>query len=107
MARMPEGNEPGQGFKLILSDSEQVVEANWELMQAEGYRPYWTGTGDEAVAAYRQAIAAFGPDNVMRGDAYYDDEARPLRHMPGTTIYVRDNPQPGSAAAPMSRDAGT
>lgn len=91
MAGTPD-EQPGQSFRLMPTDALRVVEGNWEWMRAEGFHPYWTGPKEEERQRYREALDEFGSGNVHAGDAFHSESDRPLRHIPETTIYVREEP---------------
>jgi hypothetical protein len=92
MTKTPD-REPSTGFTL---GPERVGEGNWEWFRAEGFRPYETLSPEEAERQHRKRVSLlmdqFGLDNVCDGDVYDPESDRPLRHMPGMTIYVRGEP---------------
>jgi hypothetical protein len=77
-----------------IGPAERVMEANWEWIRAEGFRPYETLPQGTLVHAETESYyEKVGFNNVRQGDVYDPKSDRPLRHIPGTTVYVRD-PQP-------------
>jgi hypothetical protein len=91
--------KPGTGFD--IGSAERVSEGNWEWMKADGFRAYKTLSQEEVkqlrhVPLNRQPDSLlddeFGWGNVRYGDVYDPGSDRPLRHIPGMTIYVRDAP---------------
>jgi hypothetical protein len=78
------------------------MEGNWEWMRAEGFRPHETLSPEEAEHQHRKRASMlmeqFGLDNVREGDVYDAESDRPLRHKPGMTIYVRDEPSADPSA---------
>ena len=97
MTQTPD-REPGTGFSL---GPERVGEANWEWFRAEGFRPHKTLSQEEVeqlrhTPLNRQPDSIlsyeFGSDNVRTGDVYDPESDRPLHHIPGMTLYVRDEP---------------
>jgi hypothetical protein len=90
MTGTPDEKPSGNSFR---TSSERVSEGNWEWFRAEGFRPLWTGPEEEMTyERWREAAQQFGSDNVHEGDVYHSESDRPLRHMPGATLYVRDIP---------------
>jgi hypothetical protein len=94
-------SRPNVGF---TQGPERIGEGNWEWYKAGGFRPYRTLSQEEVerlahVPLNRQPDFLlndkFGDGNVHRGDVYDPANERPLRHIPGMTIYVR-----GSGAQP-------
>jgi hypothetical protein len=98
MAESPSERKPSTGWTL---GPERVMEGNWEWMRAEGFRPHETLSPEEVehqrhvpFDSMRTSVLMdqFGLDNVREGDVYDPENDRPLRHTPGMTIYVRDEP---------------
>jgi hypothetical protein len=91
MAESPKEAEPGTGFD--IGSAERVMEGNWEWLRAEGFRPYETLPQEELeYAEWKPYWEKFGGGNVRQGDVYDPESDRPLRNIPGVTIYVRDEP---------------
>jgi hypothetical protein len=90
MAETPK-QEPNAHF---VTSAERVVEGNWEWLRAEGFHPHETFTETQRLEYKRWKAYAdrFGVDNVREGDVYDPASARPLRHIPGMTVYVRVPP---------------
>lgn len=90
MTETPDTNNPsGKGFAAIPS-FEGVTEGNWEWRRAEGFRPLDTLPQKELeYEEYRKYAARYGGDNVAEGDVYDAESDRPLRNIPGLTVYVR------------------
>ena len=110
MAESPSEKKPSTGWTL---GPEPVMEGNWEWMRAEGFRPHKTLSQEEVeqlrhTPMNRQPdtllIQQFGLDNVRYGDVYDPESDRPLRHMPGMTVYVRDEP-PADPSAHSGSDS--
>ncbi len=58
-----------------------IHEDNWVEYEAMGFTPIVGGDMDFAQTVY-------GPEHVYSGDKFSWVEGRPLRHKPGTSIYV-------------------
>lgn len=72
-----------------------VTESNWEEEMRAGTRNLFpfVDTHDDAyldgvLAGLRKA---FGKENVLLGDAFDENEQRPLHHKPGVGVYLRPN----------------
>jgi hypothetical protein len=91
---------------------ERVSEGNWEWYRAAGFRPYQT-LSQELVErlprmpqSQKPAVLLrrrFGIDNVVQGDVFDPESDRPLRHIPGMTVYVRrpsEHPEQSGKARP-------
>jgi hypothetical protein len=90
MSETPDAKKPGTNF---ITSAERVGEGNWEWMKAEGFRPHHTLSQEKLeYKEWRHYADEFGSDNVREGDAYDPDNDRPLRYMPGMTVYVREDP---------------
>jgi hypothetical protein len=63
-----------------------ISEDNWPEYEAKGFKPISTILGTVRTLDYAQSH--YGVEHVYTGDAYDDDAQRPLRHKPGTGIYV-------------------
>jgi hypothetical protein len=97
MAESPKEPKPSTGFD--IGSAERVVEGNWEWMRTEGFRPYETLPQKKLeYAEWRPYAEQFGSNNVREGEVYDPESDRPLRHMPGMTIYVRDEPSADPSA---------
>lgn len=108
MAESPKEPKPDTGF-----GTDRVAESNWEWVRAEGFRPHTTLSQEQVerlghIPIQRRPgyllMKQFGVNNVLPGDAFDLESDRPLRHMPGMTIYVRGEPiadpsQSGKAGA--------
>jgi hypothetical protein len=97
--------QPGTAFD--IGSAERVMEGNWEWMRAEGFHAHETLPVDKIEYEQMQRYKArFGRNNVRQGDVYDPESDRPLRHAPGMTIYVRDEPsadQQGQSSEPRPR----
>lgn len=87
---MAETPGPEDRTKNFILYSERVGEGNWEWFRAEGFRPYETLPQEELeYPQYAQYTDQFGGENVREGDVFDLTSDRPLRHIPGMTVYVR------------------
>jgi hypothetical protein len=57
-----------------------IREDNWAEYEVQGFRPI--------AEDLSSAQLLYGTENVFTGDAYDYDARRPLRHKPGTYVYV-------------------
>ena len=72
-----------------LSHKDVVREDNWAKFEANGFRVLSIATDiDDTLGHVMLAQDEFGIGNIYTGDAYDDQEGRPLRHKPGVSIYV-------------------
>jgi hypothetical protein len=62
-----------------------IREDNWPEYQAKGFIPLWNGDG--STLSVRFAQGQYGTAHVYTGDAYDEDEQRPLQHKPGVGLY--------------------
>jgi hypothetical protein len=99
MAESPKEPEPDTGFD--IASAERVGEDNWESLRAEGFRAHTTLSQEQMdrldrIPTSRSPVyllmKQFGINHVLTGDAFDLESDRPLRHMPGMTIYVRGEP---------------
>lgn len=62
-----------------------IREDNWPTYQARGFRPLWNDDSSTLSDGFAQSL--YGTAHVYTGDAYDEEEQRPLRHKPGVGIY--------------------
>jgi hypothetical protein len=98
---MPKTPDKKPSTAFDIGAAERIMEGNWEWLRAEGFRPYKTLSQEEVERLHHTPLNRqpedllsdeFGYHNVRRGDVYDPESDRPLRHIPGMTIYVRDEP---------------
>lgn len=65
----------------VLPQHDAISEDNWAEYEARGFG---IAVGYDLAAAQRH----FGVEHVYTGEAYDWQAGRPLRHKPGSTIYV-------------------
>jgi hypothetical protein len=69
---------------------DAVTEENWQELAAEGISVLAPCLDDKTLPAYLQyAQSMWGVAHVLTGDAFDENEQRPLRLKPGHGIYVR------------------
>ncbi len=74
-----QGHEYEPNFELTHHGA--IREDNWAEYEAKGFQPV-----EDLGLRFVQGF--YGVEHVYTGDAYDEKAARPLRHKPGTGIYV-------------------
>jgi hypothetical protein len=82
------GEEGGPNFTLPHFDA--ITESNWEEYNDQGFGVLWADIEEPKLfeSLWETAKRQYGVANVFSGDAFDFDSERPLRHKPGTAIYV-------------------
>ena len=78
-------DEPEHTPDFELPRHGAITEDNWPEYQARGF--VWLWNGDDSTLSVRFAQSCYSAAHVYIGDAYDDDEQRPLRHQPGVGFY--------------------
>jgi hypothetical protein len=73
-------DEPDHTPNFDLSRHDVIHEDNWLEYEAKGFRPVTT--------PFDYAQSVYGIEHVYTGDEYDYEAERPLRHKPGTGVYV-------------------
>src|ERR1700730_5410459 len=73
--------QPDQGSDFVLPRHGAIREDNWPEYESKGLRPI-------ADNDLQWAQLHYGTEHVYTGDPWDWDAGRPLRHKPGTHIYV-------------------
>lgn len=71
-----------------LPNHGAIREENWAEYEAQGFRPITNVDSDRLPLHLRVAQGHYGTAHVYTGDAYDHETGRPLRHKPGTGLYV-------------------
>jgi hypothetical protein len=89
----------------ILPHHDIITEANWPEYESKGFEFYRNVRSERREApAQHGADILMGADRVYTGDAFDEEEGRPLAHMPGTGIYLApaDDDQSSPSTGPAS-----
>ncbi|MGD0197232.1 MAG: hypothetical protein ABSC56_04915 [Solirubrobacteraceae bacterium] len=86
---VPAGGEPGKEY--VFPNLDAVTEDNWQELVAQGVTVLDPCIEDEPLfkASLTLLQSTWGTGNVLTGDAFDEEEQRPLRLKPGRGIYVR------------------
>jgi hypothetical protein len=79
----------------VLSHRDVIHEENWPEYETQGFFMGFNvdhideaSQDDVLVGLFNAAKATWGVENVYTGDAWSDEDGRPLHHKPGVGIYV-------------------